>query len=117
MLSWFTDTHVEVTMYYNGKKQYKWKSSVVKNTLSPCYNEYFRFDVTDMKMSDVVMKLLVKDRGLLGKDDFMGMVELGEHVDHETGRTQWRNMIANPNTRITNWHSLDQYTVGIFNLS
>ena len=103
-------------VYEKGKRKYKWKSKVKKNTLSPLFNQDFAFDLSGMEMKDIVIKLLMKDEDFFGKDDFMGMVEFGEHVDHPTGRSHWKEISNSPNTRITRWHSLDQHSVGIFHL-
>ena len=86
----------------------------MKRELSPVFNQDFTFDLNDMSMDDVVLKLILKDNDLFTKDDFMGMVEFGKSVDHPSGRAHWNEMIANPSKRITSWHFLDQHSLGIF---
>ena len=115
-LLFHADPYVEIKVYYKGKRKYKWKSTVKKKTLSPTYNEHFAFDFTDMATEEIIVKVIMKDEDLLGKDDFMGMVEFGGYVDHPTGRAHWKEVMASPNTRITKWHSLDQHSVGIFHI-
>ena len=112
----FLDPYVEIKVYHKGKRIFKQKSKVVKKTLNPVFNQDFTIDLADKDMEEVIIKLVMKDADFLTKDDFMGLVEFGEFVDHPTGRSHWQEMIANPNTRITHWHCLDQHSVGIFNL-
>ena len=101
-------------MVYDGKTKYKWKSRVAKKTLAPVFNQDFTFDLAEMDVQDVVLKLFVKDEDVLTKDDFIGMVDFGVSVDHPTGCAHWRDMLSSPYTRITRWHSLDQHTGGFF---
>ena len=115
-LKYFSDPYVEIKVYYKGKRKYKWKSKVKKKTLTPMFNQDFMFDFADLDINDIVVKLVMKDEDFLSKDDFMGIVEFGESVDHPTGRAHWKEIMNCPNTRITRWHSLDQHSVGLFHL-
>ena len=45
----------------------------------------FQIDLKDMDMDSIYMKLVMNDEDLIFKDDFMGMVEFGKHVEHSTG--------------------------------
>ncbi len=116
MFDFYSDPYVEIKIYNKGKRINKWKSKVKKKTLTPVFNQDFTFDLSGMDLRDIVMKLVMKDEDLFSKDDFMGMVEFGEYVDHPTGRIHWKEIMNNPNTRVTRWHSLDQHSVGIFHL-
>ena len=48
----------------------------------------------------------MKDKDLIFKDTFMGMVEFGKHVEHSTGQKHWMDMLATPHTGSTRWHTL-----------
>lgn len=59
-----------------------------------------------MNLKDIVLRLVVKDRDIFGKDDIMGSVDFGISVEHESGRNHWKEIIDNPYNRIVHWHSL-----------
>ena len=110
----FSDPYVEIKLYYKKEKTFSWKSTTRKKTLTPVYNEMFQIDLKDMDMDSIYMKLVMKDEDLVFKDDFMGMVEFGKHVEHSTGNKHWMDMLATPHTRITRWHTLvnkEDYTM------
>ena len=105
----FIDPYVKIYLVYRGEKQAKWKSTIKKKTLVPIYNEQFQFDVTEMEISYIRLEVSVMDYDRLGRNDLMGSFTLGEGSDHPTGRSQWLEMVANPRTLISRWHSLATY--------
>lgn len=103
---YFKDPYVKIYLVYKGERQAKWKSTIKKKTLVPIYNEQFQFDVTDLEMSFVRLEVCVMDYDRLGRNDLMGVFTMGEGSDHPTGRSQWLEMIENPRTLVSRWHSL-----------
>ena len=101
-----SDPYVEIKLYYKNEKNFCWKSTTKKKTLAPVYNEMFQIDLRDMDINSIYMKLVIKNEDLIFKDDFMGMVEFGKHVEHSTGNKHWMDMLATPHTHITRWHTL-----------
>lgn len=116
LLSAIADPYVKIRLLYRGKKKRKWKSRVIKKTLSPVFNQDFAFDIANMDIHNITLKLIMKDEDMLSKNDTIGKVEFGDNADHATGRSHWKDMIANPYTRITRWHSLDQHSAALFQL-
>lgn len=111
------DPYVKMKLYYKGKKKFKWKSRIIKNTLSPVFNQDFTFDIATMDISQVRLKLVLKDEDhYLRKNETIGKVEFGDNTDHVTGLDHWKDMKANPYIRITRWHSLDRQSAAIFQL-
>ena len=104
----YIDPYVKLCLYHKGARETKWKSSVKKKTLVPIYNENFRFDLTDMDINYVRLDLIVMDHDILGRNDMMGLVQLGQGSDHSTGRIHWTEMISSPRNPISRWHSLAQ---------
>lgn len=102
------DPYVKLYLYYKGSREAKWKSSVKKKTLVPIYNESFRFDISDKDIHFVRMDLIVMDHDVFGRNDTMGVVQLGEGSDHTSGRLHWTEMISSPRNPISRWHSLDK---------
>ncbi len=103
----FIDPYVVVKLIYKAEIVARWQSKVIKNTLSPIFNQAFTFDLADMKLADVSLRLTVKDKDIIFKDELMGVVEFGYNVQHVTGCNHWKEVISNPFTRVTLWHSLN----------
>ena len=110
------DPYVKMKLYYKGKKKFKWKSRIIKNTLSPVFNQDFTFDIANMDINQVSLKLVLKDEEYLRKNETIGKVEFGDNSDHASGLDHWKDMKANPYIRITRWHSLDRQSAAIFQL-
>lgn len=89
-----------------GDTVHKWQSKVKKSTLTPEYNQDFTFDLADMNIDEVKLELVVKDKDIFTRDDFIGMVSFGKSVNQDSGRNHWSEIIGNPYTRITHWHTL-----------
>lgn len=111
-----TDPYVKIQLFYEGKKKPKiWYSKTVKNSLSPVYNQQFSFEIdTNMDIELVSLKIVVKDEDLLGKDDVLGVVNMGSKSDHISGRGHWNDMISTPEARLTRWHSLNSESTIVF---
>ena len=103
-----SDPYVSVHLYNNGKREYKWKSSIKHKTLFPVYNESFHFDIRGMNIESLQLEIRVKDHDRVGQNDMIGVVMLGKESDHHTGRTHWMEMISSPCNQITFWHSIEK---------
>ena len=57
----FSDPYVKVALMCQGKRIKKRKTSVVKNTLFPVYNEAMVFDVPQENVEDVALLVQVID--------------------------------------------------------
>lgn len=107
LLNFFTDPYIKIYLVYKGKRMKKWKSTVKKNTLTPVFNESFHFDISkEMNISDVHLEVLVMDYDRLSRNDIMGVILLGEKIDHRTGRKHWIDMLQSPQQSISQWHSV-----------
>ena len=99
-----SDPYVKIFLYYRGNKIYKWKSSIKKGTLVPVYNEKFEFSIMDMDVHCVSLYVVVADHDIMGTNDVIGMIDIGEGSIHPTGQLQWTEMISAPHTPISFWH-------------
>ena len=95
---------------FKGKRHFKWKTSVKKNTLLPVFNEAFQFDIAGMDLRDITLEVLVMDYDRFSRNDLMGVISIGENVAHLSGRNHWLAMQSSPNQAISNWHSLQPPT-------
>ena len=88
------DPYVKIYLIHKGKRHTKWKMSVKKNTLLPVFNEAFKFDISNMEIKDVSLEVHVMDYDRFSRNDVVGVVHIGESVDHKSGREHWTEMIS-----------------------
>ncbi len=85
-------------------RQAKWKTSVKKNTLTPVFNECFKFDISGMETQDISLEVVVwnyKHRESIGE------VFIGDQVSTESGRSHWAEITrSSPHVPINYWHSI-----------
>lgn len=77
-----------------------------RNTLIPIFNESFQFDLSEMDVKEVALEVLMMDYDRFSRNDVVGVVYIGEQVPHDTGRQHWEQIMSQPNTSISNWHSI-----------
>ncbi len=100
------DPYVKVYLIYGGKRMKKWKTSVKKNTLVPVFNESFAFDVSRMDLLDISLEFSLMDYDRFTANDLVGVVVIGEHSPHESGKSHWDEIMASPKHRVSRWHSI-----------
>lgn len=107
MLS-FSDQYVKVSLYHKLIRQYQWKSSKKKQTISPTYNERFEFDVLDMNVDSLLLEILVMDYDRFGRDIVIGTVKIGANVSEDSCKVHWEEVIRSPNTAVSRWHCMSR---------
>ena len=103
-----SDPYVKIYFLHKGTRITKWKSNIMKKTVSPIYNEPFQFDTDGMDIDFVELQLTMFDHDTLGSDDVMGTVEFGMKSKHHTGRLHWIEMASSPRNHVCFWHSMDK---------
>ncbi len=102
-----TDPYVKVLLLYNGERLFKWKTSVRKNTCLPVFDEPFNFNISGLDLSDITLHFIVMDHDTFSRDELIGTVLVGGDVEHKSGRVQWSQMLASPNTYVRRWHMIE----------
>lgn len=77
-----------------------------KNTLVPVFNESFIFDVAMMDLSDISLEVVVMDYDRFSANDLVGVIIIGEHSPHESGRSHWEEIMVSPKHRVSRWHTI-----------
>mmetsp|Transcript_21082 Transcript_21082/g.51423 ORF Transcript_21082/g.51423 Transcript_21082/m.51423 type:complete len:421 (+) Transcript_21082:2-1264(+) len=70
----FSDPYALLTILNAGCDVKVQRSKTIKRNLNPVWREEFLFDVRTV--DDARLKVVVKDRDVIGKDDFLGQVEV-----------------------------------------
>ena len=110
LITFSTDPYVKIWLLKKGRRNQKWKSKVKRNTLIPVFNESFQFDLSEMNVKEVAMEILMMDYDRFSRNDVVGVVYIGEQVPHDTGRQHWEQLLSQPNTSISSWHSIQPVT-------
>ncbi|RWS04030.1 synaptotagmin 1:-like isoform H, partial [Dinothrombium tinctorium] len=100
-----SDPFVKITLYMNGKKFKKKKTSVKKCTLNPYFNESFVFEIKPDQLPRCHIVLTVLDYDRIGTCDAIGKVAVGPNQEGN-GLKHWQDMINTPRRPIAQWHSL-----------
>ena len=83
-----------------------WKSTTKQNNVTLIFNEAFQFDLRQAKdIRQTALDVCVMSYDRFSRDEEIGRVPVGEAADHETGQQHWREIAAQPNSRISHWHS------------
>ncbi|XP_064397992.1 synaptotagmin-7-like isoform X2 [Halichondria panicea] len=100
------DPYIKVRLHHKLIRQYQWKSSIKKQTVSPIYNEQFQFDVLQMSLDKVTLELLVMDYDRFGRDSVIGSVQIGADVSEDSCKTHWEELVSTPSHAVSRWHSV-----------
>jgi hypothetical protein len=89
-----------VTLVSRGKRIKKKKTSVMKNTLHPVYNESMLFDIPQDQVEQVDMVVKVIDYDRVGSNELIGCIGIGPSFSG-IGRDHWYRMLENPRKPMT----------------
>lgn len=89
-----------MTLVIKGKRLKKKKTSVMKNTLHPVYNESMLFDIPQDQIEQVDMVVKVIDYDRVGSNELIGCIGIGPSFNG-VGRDHWYRMLENPRKPIT----------------
>lgn len=104
-----SDPYVKIYLLYNGQRIAKKKTHVKKRTLNPVFNESFLFDVpTNEGLQNISLEFSMLDWDRMTKNDVIGKLELGGHVEGESESRHWNEVINCPRKQIAEWHKLKE---------
>lgn len=89
-----------MTLVSKGKRLKKKKTSVMKNTLHPVFNESMLFDIPQDQIECVDMVVKVIDYDRVGSNELIGCIGIGPAFSG-IGRDHWYRMLENPRKPIT----------------
>ena len=113
-----TDATVKLYLLPDRSSSTKKKTTVVKNSLNPVWNEEFEYKLVNLKelKTTRVLEVTVWDYDRRGSNDFIGGLRLGpahvsgKHKDwmdtSEEEASHWEEVLAHPSEWIEHWHTL-----------
>lgn len=101
----FSDPYVRITLIVDGKKVKRKKTSVMKGTHNPVWNEALSFNIPAELLPKVMLECHVVDNDLIGHGEFVGCCVIGSRRPGNEGK-HWNDMIQNQRKSMAMWHAL-----------
>ncbi|CAL8307831.1 unnamed protein product [Boreogadus saida] len=93
------------------QKKSKHKTSVIKKTLNPEFNEEFFYEISFSDLTSKTLEVTVWDYDLGKSNDFIGGVSLGCHSQGDSLQ-HWVDCLKNKGTKVERWHTLTNQLPG-----
>uniref|UniRef100_A0A8C2WC53 Double C2-like domains, alpha n=1 Tax=Cyclopterus lumpus TaxID=8103 RepID=A0A8C2WC53_CYCLU len=101
----FSDPYVKIYLKPDIQKKSKHKTSVMKKTLNPEFNEEFFYEIPLSELANKTLEVTVWDYDLGRSNDFIGGVCLSRYSQGD-GLRHWTQCLKNPGSRAERWHIL-----------
>lgn len=78
---YLADPFVKIALVHNGKRLKKRKTTVLRNTVAPVFNEQLTFDIAKDTLKTCLIEFLVLHDSLLGTNELLGRSIVGNSAD------------------------------------
>ncbi|KAL4624513.1 synaptotagmin-17 [Arapaima gigas] len=82
------------------------KTSCMKGTIDPFYNESFSFRVPQEELSEVSLVFSVYGHNMKSSNDFVGRIVIGRFPTGPPEANHWLRLLASQRTPVEQWHTL-----------
>lgn len=100
------DPYVKVSILNNGKRLKKRKTTVLRNTVNPVFNEALTFDIAKDTLKQSVIEFLVLHDSLLGTNELLGRALVGRSHDVRIEEKHLFDEIFRSKTATAQWIAL-----------
>ncbi|KAK3553319.1 hypothetical protein QTP86_034180 [Hemibagrus guttatus] len=101
-----SDPFVKVQLVAGLKLVKTKKTSCMRGTIDPYFNESFSFRVPHDELSEVSLVFTVYGHNVKSSNDFVGRVVIGQFSTGPAETTHWRRLLRSQRTPVEQWHSL-----------
>ncbi|XP_028842534.1 synaptotagmin-17 isoform X2 [Denticeps clupeoides] len=101
-----SDPFVKVQLVIGLKLVKTKKTSCMRGTIDPYYNESFSFRVPQDDLSEVSLVFTVYGHNVKSSNDFVGRIVIGQFSTGPQETTHWRRLLKTQRTPVEQWHSL-----------
>lgn len=101
-----SDPFVKVQLVTGLKLMKTKKTSCMRGTIDPCYNESFSFRVSQEDLCEVSLVLTVFGHNVKSSNDFVGRIVIGQFSTGPQETMHWRRLLCSQRTPVEQWHSL-----------
>lgn len=82
------------------------KTSFLRGTIDPFYNESFSFKVPQEELENASLVFTVFGHNMKSSNDFIGRIVIGQYSSGPSESNHWRRMLSAHRTAVEQWHSL-----------
>ncbi|XP_029102864.1 synaptotagmin-17-like isoform X1 [Scleropages formosus] len=82
------------------------KTSCMKGTIDPFYNESFSFKVPQEELSEVSLVFSVYGHNMKSSNDFVGRIVIGRFSTGPPEANHWLRLLGSQRTPVEQWHTL-----------
>lgn len=100
------DPYVKVSIIHNGKRLKKKKTTALRNTVNPVFNEALTFDIAKDTLKHSFLEFLVMHDSLLGANELLGRAVVGNSHEVSIEDKQFFDEIFRTKTATAQWISL-----------
>ncbi|XP_053532604.1 synaptotagmin-17 [Ictalurus punctatus] len=101
-----SDPFVKVQLVAGLKLVKTKKTSCMRGTIDPYFNESFSFRVPHEELSEVSLVFTVYGHNMKSSNDFVGRIVIGQFSTGPAETTHWRRLLRSQRTPVEQWHSL-----------
>ncbi|NXL50854.1 SYT17 protein, partial [Podilymbus podiceps] len=104
---WFlSDPFVKIQLVHGLKLTKTKKTSCMRGTIDPFYNESFSFKVPQEELENASLVFTVYGHNVKSSNDFIGRIVIGQYSTGAPESNHWRRMLNAHRTAVEQWHSL-----------
>ncbi|KAJ8246023.1 hypothetical protein GJAV_G00262830 [Gymnothorax javanicus] len=101
-----SDPFVKVQLVSGLKLVKTKKTSCMRGTIDPIYNESFSFRVVQEELNEVSLVFSVYGHNVKSSNDFVGRIVIGQFSTGPPETNHWRRLLESQRTPVEQWHSL-----------
>ncbi|NXG29912.1 SYT17 protein, partial [Dromaius novaehollandiae] len=100
------DPFVKIQLVHGLKLTKTKKTSCMRGTIDPFYNESFSFKVPQEELENASLVFTVYGHNVKSSNDFIGRIVIGQYATGAPESSHWRRMLGSHRTAVEQWHSL-----------
>ncbi|KFO30154.1 Synaptotagmin-17 [Fukomys damarensis] len=101
-----SDPFVKIQLVHGLKLVKTKKTSFLRGTIDPFYNESFSFKVPQEELENASLVFTVFGHNMKSSNDFIGRIVIGQYSSGPSESNHWRRMLSTHRTAVEQWHSL-----------
>ncbi|NXM09216.1 SYT17 protein, partial [Tyrannus savana] len=105
-LCFLPDPFVKIQLVHGLKLTKTKKTSCMRGTIDPFYNESFSFKVPQEELENTSLVFTVYGHNVKSSNDFIGRIVIGQYSTGAPESNHWRRMLNAHRTAVEQWHSL-----------
>ncbi|NXO49211.1 SYT17 protein, partial [Aramus guarauna] len=106
VMQFLINPFVKIQLVHGLKLTKTKKTSCMRGTIDPFYNESFSFKVPQEELENASLVFTVYGHNVKSSNDFIGRIVIGQYSTGAPESNHWRRMLNAHRTAVEQWHSL-----------